>query len=82
MQSEPRRQRPQIENCRGQGSHAFCIIMTQCVRKSICGSPLRRAEAITWENFVPAKRDPSSTKEAPRLAEIKLFNFLYTVCNL
>ena len=23
---------------------------------------LRRAEAITWENFVPAKRDPGSTK--------------------
>ena len=22
--------------------------------------PLRRAEAITWENFFPAKRDPGS----------------------
>ena len=33
----------------------------------------RHAEAITWENFVPAKRDPSSTKEESRLARMKLF---------
>ena len=26
-------------------------------------SRFRRAEAITWENFVLAKRDPGSTKE-------------------
>ena len=25
--------------------------------------PLRRAEAITWQNFVAAKRDPGSTVE-------------------
>ena len=24
---------------------------------------LRRAEVITWENFVPVKQDPGSTKE-------------------
>ena len=35
--------------------------------------PLRRAEAITWENFVPEKRDPGSTKEGSRLAGMKLF---------
>ena len=35
--------------------------------------PLRRAEAITWENFVPAKRDPGSTKVGSRLAGMKLF---------
>ena len=35
--------------------------------------PLRRAEAITWENFVPAKRDPGSTIEGSRLAGMKLF---------
>ena len=34
---------------------------------------LRRAEAITWKNFVPAKRDSGSTKEGSRLAEMKLF---------
>ena len=28
--------------------------------------PLRRAEATTRENFVPAKRDPGSTKEGSR----------------
>ena len=33
---------------------------------------LRQAEAITWENFVPAKRDPGSTKEGPRFAGMKL----------
>ena len=33
----------------------------------------RRVEAITWENFVPAKRDPGSTKEASRLAGMKRF---------
>ena len=35
--------------------------------------PLRRAEAITWKDFVPAKRDPGSTKEGSRLARMKLF---------
>ena len=35
--------------------------------------PLRRAEAITWKNFVPPKRDPGSTKEGSRLAGMKLF---------
>ena len=31
--------------------------------------PLTRAEAITWENFVPAKIwDSGSTKEGSRLA--------------
>ena len=35
--------------------------------------PLRLVEAITWENFVPAKRDPGSTKEGSRLAGMKLF---------
>ena len=35
--------------------------------------PLRRAEAITSENFVPAKRDPGSTKEGSRLAGMTLF---------
>ena len=35
--------------------------------------PVSRTEAITWESFVPAKRDPGSTKEGSRLAEMKLF---------
>ena len=35
--------------------------------------PLRQAEAVTWENFVPGKRHPGSTKEGYRLAEMKLF---------
>ena len=35
--------------------------------------PLRRAEAITWKNFVPGKRDPGSTKEGSRLAGMKPF---------
>ena len=34
---------------------------------------LRRTEAITWENFVPAKWDPGSTKAGSRLAGMKLF---------
>ena len=34
--------------------------------------PLRRAEAITWENFVSAKRDPGSTNKGSRLAGMKL----------
>ena len=33
----------------------------------------RRTEAITWENFVSAKRDPGSTKAESRLAGMKLF---------
>ena len=35
--------------------------------------PIRRAEAITWENFVPTKQDPGSTKEGSCLAGMKLF---------
>ena len=35
--------------------------------------PLRRAEAITWENFVLAKRYPGSKIEGSRLAGMKLF---------
>ena len=35
--------------------------------------PLRRAEAITWENFLPVKRDPGSTKKGSRIAGMKLF---------
>ena len=35
--------------------------------------PLRRAQAITWENFVPGKRDPGSAKEGSRLAGMKCF---------
>ena len=38
--------------------------------------PLRRAEAITWENFVLAKQDPNSTKERSRLARM---NFLHMI---
>ena len=34
---------------------------------------LRWTEAITWENFVPAKRDPGSTKVGSRFAGMKLF---------
>ena len=34
---------------------------------------LRRTEAITWENFVPAKRDPGSTKAGPRCDGMNLF---------
>ena len=36
--------------------------------------PLRRADANTCENFVPAKRDPGSTKEGSRLAGIKFLH--------
>ena len=35
--------------------------------------PLRRTEAITWENFVPGKRDRSSAKEGSHLARMKFF---------
>ena len=35
--------------------------------------PRRRAETITWENFVPAKQDSSSTKEGSHHVGIKLF---------
>ena len=34
---------------------------------------LRRTQAITWENFVPAKRDPGSAKAGSHLAGMKLF---------
>ena len=35
--------------------------------------PLRVRVWVTWKNFVPAKRDPGSTKEGSRLAGMKLF---------
>ena len=35
--------------------------------------PLAQGEAITWENFVPSKRYPVSTKEGFHLAGKKLF---------
>ena len=38
--------------------------------------PLRRAEAITWENFVPANRYPNSAIEGFRLAGMTLFNVI------
>ena len=34
---------------------------------------LRWAEAITWENFVPTKRDPGSTIEESHLSGMILF---------
>ena len=34
---------------------------------------LRRAEAVTWENLVPVKRDPGATTERSHLARVKLF---------
>ena len=34
---------------------------------------LRRAEAISWENFVPENWDPGSTKEGSNLAGMKPF---------
>ena len=37
--------------------------------------PLRRAEAITWENFVLGKGDPGSTIEGSRLAGTKLLTY-------
>ena len=37
--------------------------------------PLSRAEAINWQNFVPAKRDASNTKEGSHLVGMKLFTF-------
>ena len=43
--------------------------------------PLSRVEAITFESFVPAKRDPGSVKEGPVLPG---WNFLHVIakCNL
>ena len=35
--------------------------------------PQRRAEAISWKNFVPATRYPGSTKVGSRLAGMKIF---------
>ena len=35
--------------------------------------PLNRAGAITWENFVLAKRDAGSAKERSQLAGMKRF---------
>ena len=35
--------------------------------------PPSQAEAITWEKFVPANRDPGCTKEGSRLAGMKRF---------
>ena len=34
---------------------------------------LRWAEVIAWENFVPVKQDPGSTKEGPYLTRMNLF---------
>ena len=48
----------------------FCEIFQTYVL-NLC--PLRQAEMITWGNLVLAKRDPGSTKEGSRLAEMKLF---------
>ena len=44
--------------------------------------PPRRAEAITWENFVPAKGDPGCTREGSRLAGMKRFACKIAGCNL
>ena len=41
----------------------------------------RRAETITWENFIPAKRDPGCTKEGSRLDGMKGFTCNHR-CNL
>ena len=41
-----------------------------------------RAEAITWKNFVPAKRDPGSTKEGSRLAGMNLLTCSRMMYNL
>ena len=35
--------------------------------------PVRQAEVFTWENFVPAKKDPCFTKEGSHLAGMKLY---------
>ena len=35
--------------------------------------PPRQPNAITWENFVPAKRDTDCTQEGPHLDGIKRF---------
>ena len=35
--------------------------------------PLRRAKAIAWENFIPVKRDPGTTKEGSCLLGMKFF---------
>ena len=35
--------------------------------------PLRWDEAITCENFIPAKQDPGSVKEGSCLARMKLY---------
>ena len=35
--------------------------------------PLRRAEAIAWENLIQAKRDPDGSKVGTRLTGMKLF---------
>ena len=41
--------------------------------------PLKWAEAITWENFVPAKRDPVSPKDGFRLAGMNPRQFQATL---
>ena len=38
--------------------------------------PLRRTEMITWENYIPARRDPSIMKKGSGLAGMKL-----VICN-
>ena len=41
--------------------------------------PLGRDGMITWENFVPTKRDPGSTKAGSRLAGMKLFPCIHRI---
>ena len=41
---------------------------------------LRWDEGITWENFVPAKRDVGSTKEGSRLPGMKIFTCNCKIC--
>ena len=47
--------------------------------------PLRRANSITWENFVPAKQDPSTARTAVQKRDLALpgwnFSHLWKVYN-
>ena len=51
----------------------FLLVFFRNRMLNYCFILLRWAEMITWENFVPAKYDSSSTKEVSRLARMKLF---------
>ena len=44
MQNTSPRNSGNDANGRGWGDHLVCVIITHCVRKSICDSPLRQAE--------------------------------------